>query len=434
MKKKNNGFTLVELMAVIVILAVIVLIAFNRIKNVLKKNNEDTIVANANVFVKAVNESASTSRITENFEDGGYEIQALFDMGLSLSGTKPIGGGIIIRDGVVYSGCLEYDSGFAEIKNEVVSYTKECVFIPAGSYVVFAYTGDVQTYKVLLTGKYKIELWGARGGNSLDTNNPSIGGNGGYTSGVIQLNEGDTLYIYVGGKGIDSNLNSDILPGGFNGGGASSNTTYADTRLSASGGGSTDVRLVNGNWNDSSSLASRIMVASGGGGAAVFRGYYNAGAAGGLTGLDGATGNSSHLAHGATQTSGGSNSRNTIYNGSFGKGGDGHTASNTYIGGGGGSGYYGGAAGSDYGSAGAGGSSYISGYTGCVAITSSTDTTPKSGCTNGTTDKSCSIHYSNKSFDEAIIKSGNESMPTFDGSSTMIGNSDNGYAKITYIE
>ena len=100
-------------------------------------------------------------------------------------------------------------------------------------------------------------------------------------------------------------------------------------------------------------------------------------------------------------------------------------------GGGGGSGYYGGANG--YGKGGAGGSSYISGYVGCVAITGAGNTTIKSGCSEGTTNINCSYHYSGKIFNDAIMYAGNDYMPIYDGTGTMIGNSGNGYAKITYV-
>ena len=83
---------------------------------------------------------------------------------------------------------------------------------------------------------------------------------------------------------------------------------------------------------------------------------------------------------------------------------------------------------------GGGGSSYISGHTGCVAIKSASDTTPKDGCEDGTTDNLCSVHYSGKVFTNTVMKAGNEVMPTFDGTSTMTGNTGNGYAKITFIE
>lgn len=84
-----------------------------------------------------------------------------------------------------------------------------------------------QQYIVPESGWYKIELWGAQGG--------STGGKGAYTSGVIELEEGEVLYFYVGKSG-------------------------------GSGGGyASEVRLNNGSYTDPLSYETRIMVAAGGG-------------------------------------------------------------------------------------------------------------------------------------------------------------------------
>lgn len=194
-------------------------------------------------------------------------------------------------------------------------------------------------------GWYKIELWGAAGGG---TN----GGKGAYVSGIIYLEFNDHLYFYTGAKGEKS--------ASFNGGGAGSST---DSRYLA-GGGATDVRLINGAWNDEVSLDSRIMVAAGGGGA----GSNQAGGYGGtLFGGNGNTGNASDpkIAYGGTPSAGGAHgvgSHSSGTSGSFGIGGTG----GQYLSGGG-SGYYGGGASGvskDYAGSGAGGSSFIAGYAG----------------------------------------------------------------------
>jgi hypothetical protein len=84
---------------------------------------------------------------------------------------------------------------------------------------------------------------------------------------------------------------------------------------------------------------------------------------------------------------------------------------NSFIGtGGGGGGYYGGYSGSinaaNGTSGGSGGSSYASGHTGCVAITSVDDQNPKTDCTTGTSDNSCSVHYSRKVFTNTVMIDG----------------------------
>lgn len=60
----------------------------------------------------------------------------------------------------------------------------------------FEYIGDVQEFIVPQTGEYKIECWGADGGNATsDGKVYSFGGKGGYTSGNIELEKGEKLYI-----------------------------------------------------------------------------------------------------------------------------------------------------------------------------------------------------------------------------------------------
>ena len=120
--------------------------------------------------------------------------------------------------------------------------------------------------------------------------------------------------------------------GSFNGGGPGQ----------CNGGGASDVRLVNGAWNNFDSLKSRIMVAAGGGGTDRYIDTVDTGGAGGaLTGFD------SKYKHGkgAKQNAGGQG----YVNGSFGKDGGGSSNEQTTYGGG-------------------GGSSFISGYPGCNAI------------------------------------------------------------------
>ena len=148
----------------------------------------------------------------------------------------------------------------------------------------FSYTGDYQEFIAPFTGLYKLEVWGAEGGFG---NSSSPGGKGGYSSGYYKLTVGDKIYIYVGGKGttgVDPN-------GGYNGGGAAQTGTAG--KHAGSGGGATDIRLINGLWNNSDSLKSRIIVAGGGGGGGWFHntnaGNYSGGAGGGLSGANGET-------------------------------------------------------------------------------------------------------------------------------------------------
>jgi hypothetical protein len=213
----------------------------------------------------------------------------------------------------------------------------------AATTVTFAYNGSMQTFTVPSgITSITIEAWGAAGGSY---SNP--GGAGGYSTGILSVTPGQTLYIFVGQTPANS-------AGGFNGGGAGFSDTY-----SRGGGGASDIRV------SGTALGDRVIVAAGGGGStnqASESGGFGGGYSGGDgVGAEGYVGDH-FCGHGATQSSGGAGS--TYYGlstpGSLGQGGNALLAANN-LGGGGGGGYYGGGAG-DHGGGG-GGSSYTGGVT-----------------------------------------------------------------------
>jgi len=232
------------------------------------------------------------------------------------------------------------DGNYTDTSNVVVS--APIVFTNQS----FNYTKSYQTFIAQVAGKYKLEVWGAKGGDGYGfwgTPNISEGGKGGYSYGEINLIVGETLYIYIGGQGFRdlSGIN-----GGWNGGGNTTGYTASyptGTNIAAGGGGATDIRTVGGNWSDSASLSNRVIVGAGGGGGG--NGEYNrrGGAGGGLNGENGFSYNAIRSI-GGTQISG--------Y--SLGAGQSGLD----YCGGGGG-GYYGGFAPYPNNHGGGGGSSYI---------------------------------------------------------------------------
>lgn len=300
----------------------------------------------------------------------------------------------------------------------------------------YEFVKSAQVFQAPYKGTYKIELWGAGTGEANY-------GKGGYTRGNITLNKNEKLYIYTGEQGKlathGNNTSQTFGKGGaatFNGGGAggeargSTTYPYANYYGGNSGGGATDVRLTKGNWNDTTSLRSRIMVAGGAGGCFgandksidtnVSQGGTTTGGAGGITLAQDQAGFVSKRGTGGTQTSGNA----------FGIGGAGarsgiDNACNGHSGGGGG--YYGGKGGQSTGGScyqicGGGGSSFISGYSGCNAVNS--DGTHRGNAT----------HYSGKVFTSATMISGTGSMPNPRLSSeNSVGNSGNGYARITLV-
>lgn len=292
----------------------------------------------------------------------------------------------------------------------------------------FDYTGDVQTFIAPVSGTYKIAAWGASGGDVTINDVTYQGGLGGYTSGLISLEENQTLYIYVGGS-------PSSYEGGYNGGAKGGS---GDDGKYTGGGGATDIRINNGNWNDFDSLKSRIMVAAGGAGTGYYGGKITGGSGGGLIGYDGQLqsydDNYIHsAASGGTQVNGGEGISRSRF---------GYSLKNPIqnYGTGGGSGYYGGGSGRATNSnvdSGAGGSSFISGHNGCDAI-------KKESAEDNIIHTGQSIHYSGLYFTNTVMIDGNGynwtsekgdyiGMPSHSDNSTIMGNHGNGYVRITMM-
>ncbi|MFN8287950.1 MAG: glycine-rich protein [Chitinophagales bacterium] len=222
--------------------------------------------------------------------------------------------------------------------------------------VVFNSTGSAQTFTVPAgITTVTIKAWGAQGGDGQISGNIGVGGKGGYATGNLAVTPGQTLNVYVGGRGTPS-TNSTICCGGFNGGGNAYGVSSTNAR--GGGGGASDVRV------GGTALANRVLVAGGGGGGC-WLGPSGIGTGGGGGGLTGIAGNANDLdGGGGTQIAGGANGcltccgGSTALVGSLGQGGGvAPGCTNTLAGGGGG--YYGGGAGNNAG----GGSSYIGGVT-----------------------------------------------------------------------
>lgn len=205
---------------------------------------------------------------------------------------------------------------------------------------------------------YKIECWGASGGNATHVGRGlyHYGGNGGYASGIFKFNISTNLSARIGGKGLSDAVSSEAIPGGFNGGGSAG--CGSGKLNTASGGGATDIRL-NGD-----SIYNRIIVAGGGGGAAITNSYNNEGGHGGGEIAGDSTGIGSkvdsYVVFGASQTYPGY-TKSTDYpgtNGTLGYGGAGIVGNHESSSGGGGGGFFGGGGGGA--SGGSGGSAFVS--------------------------------------------------------------------------
>lgn len=239
-----------------------------------------------------------------------------------------------------------------KIKCNLYFYSGETVFD-------FDYTGGEQTFAVPFSGTYKLETWGAQGGNS--SIEKYHGGYGGYSYGTVYLKNGNDIFINVGGQGNSACLKL-ICLGGYNGGGNSGAYMLNEYNWDAGGGGATHIALINGTLKNMQNNINNIIMVSGGGGGATNRTSDGiiGGSGGGIIGgksVDNDT-SCSYIGNGGSQINGGvAYDCRGIYtnaiNGSFGQGGTYLSDAENYNSSGGGGGYYGGSF------VGGGGSGYI---------------------------------------------------------------------------
>lgn len=256
---------------------------------------------------------------------------------------------------VLLSGCGGFHSTPASVANSQTRATNQ---------QTFSYTGAQQSFTVP-TGVTQITVTanGASGAGKV-RRRTGVGGTGGLVTATIPVTPGETLAIFVGGKGAQAEAGG---KGGFNGGGDGGVAGEGSANAGNGGGGASDVR------EGGSALLNRVVVAGGGGGGGGFAGGYVAGPGGNGGGLVGKDGGFQHIGSGpsgeggggGTQSSGGKGGA-SIHRGSFptsahgkrgklGVGGNGGGDSNSGNGGGGGGGGYFGGGGGGAGSLGTSG-------------------------------------------------------------------------------
>ena len=223
----------------------------------------------------------------------------------------------------------------------------------------YAYTGGMQSFTASVAGIYKLEVWGAQGGDSgIRGYMRGGGGAGGYSYGNVALANRQTIYICVGGQGSNGDISR---AGGYNGGGDGGWVSDFPVYFGA-GGGATHIGKTNALLKNTSSANVFIVAGGGGGGGCCYNydtqpSYYlNGGTGGGTSGGD-SPAYSGYAGKGGTQSAGGTGGLNGSYGQGGGNTGDGYSA-------GGGGGYYGGGAGMGWNanaSGGGGGSGYIGG-------------------------------------------------------------------------
>ena len=307
--------------------------------------------------------------LSENTSDFNVYLANLKLNGTEIEGINETKDGYEIN--IPSKGTLEYD-----VINDSTEYdveaTVECEEETGANEVTnFDYTGGEQTFVAPVTGVYKLETWGAQGGDASSYK----GGYGSFSTGEINAVKDDKLYINVGGNGMEAipeNTGScAVIEGGYNGGGSAEAGYYkSDQRKAGSGGGATHIALKSGLLSTLQDYKNDILIVAGGGGGAFKHNskYGNGGSAGGYIGNEGIftqagteTNDITIFATGGNQETGGSTGYGwnvtMVLNGSFGAGGYRNTCSSGSGTAGGGSGFYGG--GAAFHGTGGGGSSYI---------------------------------------------------------------------------
>ena len=180
---KRKGFTLIELLAVIVVLAIIALIATPIVMNTIKKSKKGAAERSADSFVKQVETTVETERLSGNIiEDGEYEITSDGNLckdksancsdenkiKIEMNGTKPDSGRIKINNGQVTTDSTmiigEYDVSYDDELKKYIAVKLETYSI---KYNLTNVVGDSNNVTNITTKNVKILKFTANSGYSL---------------------------------------------------------------------------------------------------------------------------------------------------------------------------------------------------------------------------------------------------------------------------
>ncbi len=245
-KYKNNkkGFTLVELLAVVIILIIIMTIAITTVNKQMEKTRKNAFVADVNIFIKAAQQKYSSDR--SNHAAGEDLFHNAIEGKVCYSIDQQLIGKYADKTSESYTGSVE------------VCYGEECEYaIKVWATDTAEFESRPEEYKMTIVkdGVYSLEAWGGQAGRYMEYR----GGYGGYSYTEIELHVGDTLYINVGGAGGDYSSVTGYGKGGYNGGadGASNRP--------GGGGGATTITTKPGFLYDNI-LPDYVYLVAGGGG------------------------------------------------------------------------------------------------------------------------------------------------------------------------
>ena len=285
----KKGFTLVELIAVIVILIVLMVIALTLVNKEMDKSKVKAFLKEANTFARGAVQKQSVDRAEELATDDIFHDSQYGKVCYSI--TQKILDKYISKTTNTYRGSIEvcygadctyqtkiwitdgkhYIDGETSVEDEsqikksfTTNYPDSCGVqaIGGGSSgdlvtANFDYTGGEQVMDIIVDGVYSLEAWGAQGG---DYTFDAPGGYGAYAYDEIELHKGDKLYVNVGQKGSHAGAtDSPNCYAAYNGG-AKCNTDCGG------GGGATHIAAKSGTLANVSVNYVYIVAGAGGGG------------------------------------------------------------------------------------------------------------------------------------------------------------------------
>ena len=337
MKLNNKGFTLVELLAVVLIIAILSAITILATSRYIEKQSRKAFISEANLISRAAISKQQEDKSNKDFSDdiygnridgkACYNVEDLLGKYVQKDDKEHYKGSVEVcygdecgydtmiwlTNGEYYIQSVINDAKVSDIK---MKFNKPD-YISCGTELMYGgtscdndscdyeYTGTERRFVAPKNGKYSLEVWGASGGNSngryYPDNSPSfmyshIGGLGGYSYGEINLKKGDTLYITVGGRGNDDDGKNGHS--GYHGVGAGDPVPTYGGYKSAGAGGATHMAFASGLLQNLSNKKDYIVIVAGGGGAS--GAYYEPGNGGGF---EGSSNSSTNTVRG-TQTSG----------------------------------------------------------------------------------------------------------------------------------
>ena len=110
MKINNKGITLVELLTVLIVLILIFLLAVTKVNDAMDNAEQKSIKASSLSYIKAVNDVIllKNADLLEPLYEGYYTYEELDELGVRISGTKPLTGYLVVIDNRVTNGCLRF--------------------------------------------------------------------------------------------------------------------------------------------------------------------------------------------------------------------------------------------------------------------------------------------------------------------------------------